>query len=207
MVAMAIRFRLFLRYLCLLSSLSLVFTSQAISIREASISDLQLAFKQNKLTSRQLTEFYLGEIRRLNPVLRAIIEVNPDAWNQADRADRERKAKKHVSLSSLHGIPILLKDSIATKDKQNTTAGSFALLGSIVAQDAGVVARLRRAGAVILGKANLNEWSGFRSLTQPNGWSARGGQGRNPYVLSADPCKWRIGNSSGGKYGGSVTRN
>ncbi|XP_030531947.1 probable amidase At4g34880 isoform X2 [Rhodamnia argentea] len=193
MVNIPIRFRLFLRYLCLLSSLSLVFTSQAISIREASISDLQLAFKQNRLTSRQLTKFYLGEIRRLNPVLRAIIEVNPDALNQADRADRERKAEKHVLLSSLHGIPVLLKDSIATKDKQNTTAGSFALLGSVVARDAGVVARLRRAGAVILGKANLNEWSGFRSLTQPNGWSARGGQGRNPYVLSADPC-----GSSGG---------
>lgn len=104
--------------------------------------------------------------------------MNPDALNQADGADRVRKAKKHVSLSSLHGIPILLKDSISTKDKLNTTAGSFALLGSVVARDAGVVARLRRAGAVIVGKANMNEWSSFRSLTQPNGWSARGGQGR-----------------------------
>ncbi|XP_030444836.1 probable amidase At4g34880 [Syzygium oleosum] len=193
MVSIPMRFHLFLQCLCLLSSLSLVFTSQAISIQEASISDLQLAFKQNKLTSRQLTQFYLREIHRLNPVLRAVIEVNPDALNQADGADRDRKAKKHVSLSSLHGIPILLKDSISTKDKLNTTAGSFALLGSVVARDAGVVARLRRAGAVIVGKANMNEWSSFRSLTQPNGWSARGGQGRNPYVLSADPC-----GSSGG---------
>lgn len=190
MITIPVRFHLFLQCLCLLSYLSLVFTSQAISIQEASISDLQLAFKQNKLTSKQLTKFYLHKIRRLNPVLRAIIEVNPDALNQADRADRERKAKKQVSLSSLHGIPILLKDNIATKDKQNTTASSFALLGSVVARDAGVVARLRRAGAVILGKANMNEWAGFRSLTQPNGWSARGGQGRVSvfFQLSADNC-------------------
>ncbi|KAK3421057.1 hypothetical protein EUGRSUZ_G01762 [Eucalyptus grandis] len=152
-----------------LSSLSLVFTSQAISIQEASISDLQLAFKQNKLTSRQLTKFYLCKIRRLNPVVRAIIEVNPDGLKCANRADRESKAKKHDLLSILRGIPILLKDNIGTKDKQNTMASSFALLGSAVARDAGVVARLRRAGAVILGKANMNEWAGFRSLRLSSG--------------------------------------
>ncbi|KAI3732221.1 hypothetical protein L1987_63420 [Smallanthus sonchifolius] len=93
----------------------------------------------------------------------------------------------------LHGIPVLLKDTIATKDKLNTIAGSFALLGSIVPRDAGVVSRLRQVGAVILGKASLSEWSSFRSLSAPSGFSPRAGQGKNPYVLSATPC----GSSSG----------
>ncbi|XP_048128189.1 probable amidase At4g34880 [Rhodamnia argentea] len=165
----------------------------AFSIEGASAHDLQLAFRQNKLTSRQLTEFYLDRIRRLNPLLRGVIEANPDALRQADRADQERKAKPHGLLSALHGIPILLKDNIATKDKMNTTAGSFALLGSVVPRDAGVVARLRRAGAVLLGKASLSEWAHYRSSRAPSGWCARSGQGKNPYNLSADPC----GSSSG----------
>ncbi|KAK3028670.1 hypothetical protein RJ639_037850 [Escallonia herrerae] len=176
---------------------------------EATVQDLHYAFQQNQLTSRQLVDFYLGEIRRLNPVLKGVIEVNPDALYQADKADRERKARGHGSLCGLHGIPILVKDSIATKDKLNTTAGSFALLGSVVPRDAGVVVKLRKAGAIILGKASLSEWANFRSHVAPNGWSARGGQGKhqkansdllhsehldeNPYVLSADPC----GSSSG----------
>ncbi|KAL0334613.1 UNVERIFIED_CONTAM: putative amidase [Sesamum radiatum] len=108
-------------------------------------------------------------------------------------ADQEKKAKLPGSLSRLHGIPILLKDNISTKDKLNTTAGSLALFGSVVPRDAGVVTKLRKAGAIILGKASLSEWANFRSLTAPSGWSARGGQGKNPYVLSADPC----GSSSG----------
>ncbi|ESR36860.1 hypothetical protein CICLE_v10028286mg [Citrus x clementina] len=162
-------------------------------IREATINDLQLAFKQNKLTSWQLVEFYLGEIHRLNPVLNGVIEVNPDALSQADEADCERRVKAPGSLPGLHGIPILLKDNIATKDKMNTTAGSYALLGSVVPRDAGVVTKLREAGAIILGKASLSEWANFRSSNAPNGFCARGGQGKNPYVLSADP--W--GSSSG----------
>ncbi|KAI4318686.1 hypothetical protein MLD38_032360 [Melastoma candidum] len=173
---------------------SLLSCTQAFSIREATVAELQRAFRSNQLTSRQLTEFYIGEIRRLNPVLHGVIEVNPEALHQADAADRDRKAGVHGrSWSGLHGIPILLKDNIGTKDALNTTAGSFALLGSKVSRDAGVVVRLRRAGAIILGKASMTEWASFRSLTQPNGWSARGGQGKNPYVLSADPC----GSSSG----------
>ncbi|CAI0445377.1 unnamed protein product [Linum tenue] len=96
-------------------------------------------------------------------------------------------------LGGLHGIPVLIKDTIGTKDKLNTSAGSFALLGSVVARDAGVVAKLRQGGAIILGKASLSEWAAFRSLNAPNGFSPRGGQGKNPYVLSADPC----GSSSG----------
>lgn len=141
--------------------------------------DLQVAFKQNKLTSRQLVEFYLAEIQRLNPILHGVIEVNPDALYLADVADKERKDKAPGSLFGLlHGIPILLKDNIATKDKLNTTAGSFALIGSVTPQDAGVAVKLRKAGAIILGKASLSEWSYFRSSIAPSGWSPRGGQGK-----------------------------
>ncbi|KAG2705925.1 hypothetical protein I3760_05G079900 [Carya illinoinensis] len=160
------------------------------SIREAVISDLQLAFKQNQLTSRRLVEFYLREIQRLNPVLKGVIEVNPDAVYQADKADRERKAKAPCPLSGLHSIPVLLKDNIGTKDKLNTTAGSLALLGSVVPRDAGVVAKLRKAGAVILGKASLSKWANFRSLNAPNGWSARGDRGKNPYVRVIGRSLW-----------------
>ncbi|XP_059654021.1 probable amidase At4g34880 [Cornus florida] len=163
------------------------------SIKEATVHDIQIAFKQNRLTSRQLVEFYLREIHRLNPVLRGVIEVNPDALYLTVKADQERKTKRPGSLSGLHGIPILVKDNTATKDRLNTTAGSFALLGSVVARDAGVVVKLRKAGAIILGKASLSEWSHFRSNTAPSGWNARSGQGVNPYIASADPC----GSSSG----------
>ncbi|XP_073149798.1 probable amidase At4g34880 [Henckelia pumila] len=165
----------------------------AISIREATVQDIQTAFMHNQLTSRQLVTFYLDEIEKLNPLLKGVIEVNPDALYFADKADQERQAKKLGWRNVLHGVPILLKDNIGTKDRLNTTAGSFALLGSVVPQDAGVVKKLRKAGAIVLGKASLSEWAKFRSLTAPNGWSARGGQGKNPYVLSADPC----GSSSG----------
>ncbi|KAK4562378.1 hypothetical protein RGQ29_005028 [Quercus rubra] len=145
------------------------------------------------ITSRQLVDFYIGEIRKLNPVLHGIIEVNPDALYEADKADHERNAKAPRSLSGLHGIPILVKDTIGTKDKLNTTADSFALLGSVVPRDAGVVTKLRNAGAIILGKASLSEWANFMSLAATSGFSARGGQGKNPYVLSVTPC----GSSSG----------
>ncbi|KAM3695555.1 hypothetical protein ACJW31_07G141500 [Castanea mollissima] len=163
------------------------------SIEEASVHDIQLAFKQNQLTSRQLVEFYLKQIHRLNPILKGVIEVNPEALHLADKADSGRKSKAPGSLFGLHGIPILLKDNIATKDKLKTTAGSHALLGSVVPKDAGVVTKLRKAGAIIIGKGSLSEWSQFRSESATNGWSGRGGQGKNPYVLSADPC----GSSSG----------
>ncbi|KAK7860746.1 putative amidase [Quercus suber] len=108
------------------------------SIKEATVHDIQLAFKQNQLTSRKLVELYLKQISRLNPVLKGVLELNPDALYQADKADHERKSKAPGSLSPLHGIPILLKDNIATKDKLNSTAGSYALLGSVVPRDAGV---------------------------------------------------------------------
>ncbi|XVE48900.1 hypothetical protein DITRI_Ditri01bG0038900 [Diplodiscus trichospermus] len=151
-------------------------TDYTFSIKEATIKEIKLAFERNQLTSRQLVEFYIGEIVRLNGILKGIIEVNPDAYLQADAADKERKYKPHGSLPNLHGMPVLLKDNIGTKDKLSTTAGSFALLGSIVPRDAGVVEKLRKAGAIILGKASLSEWANFRSLNAPAGFSPRGGQ-------------------------------
>ncbi|XP_042493083.1 probable amidase At4g34880 [Macadamia integrifolia] len=117
-----------------------------------------------------------------------MIEVNPDVLLLAQLADEERKAGVPNSGTGLHGIPVLLKDNISTKDKLNTTAGSFALLGSVVPRDAGVAAKLRADGAIILGKAALSEWAHYRSANGPNGWSARGGQVLNPYVMSANPC-------------------
>lgn len=168
--------------------------SYVFPIQEATIHDIQRAFHQNELTSKQLVKSYIKQIKRLNPALRGVIEVNPDALAQASNADKERKRVKRrkTILGPLHGIPVLLKDNIATKDKLNTTAGSYALLGSVVPRDAGVALRLRKAGAVILGKASLSEWANFRGFA-PNGWSARGGQGHNPYNISTDPC----GSSSG----------
>ncbi|KAJ1378548.1 Amidase signature domain [Sesbania bispinosa] len=148
------------------------------------------------LSPMKLVEYYLKAIERLNPVLNGVVEVNPDALSQADKADEERVFSDilpFIDFGLLHGIPVLLKGNIGTKDKLNTTGGSFALLGSKVPRDAGVVKMLRDSGVIILGKASLNEWSSFRSTIAPNGWSARGGYGKNPYILSADPC----GSSSG----------
>nr|XP_009630803.1 probable amidase At4g34880 [Nicotiana tomentosiformis] len=162
------------------------------NIEEATIKDIQLAFAQNKLTSRKLVDLYLHKIETLNLVLRGVIEVNPDVRKQADEADKQREIIKK-KMSSLHGIPVLVKDSIATKDKLNTTAGSYALLGSEVRRDATVVERLRNDGALILGKASMSEWYHFRSFSIPDGWSATGGQGVNPYVEGGSPC----GSSSG----------
>ncbi|KAK7400038.1 hypothetical protein VNO78_11237 [Psophocarpus tetragonolobus] len=183
---------LFLILLLISSSLLPTTIAKGFSIQEATVYDLQLAFQRNLLTSRQLVEFYHKQIQTQNPVLRGVLELNPDALAQADKADQERKAKAPSSLSTLHGIPILVKDNIATKDKMNTTAGSFALLGSVVPRDAGVITRLRKAGAIILGKATLSEWSHYRSNDAPSGWNGRGGQGKNPYTMD-DPC----GSSSG----------
>ncbi|CAM0901972.1 unnamed protein product [Alopecurus aequalis] len=164
-------------------------TGTGFEFHEVTVEAIHLGFSNGTLTSVALVRFYLDQITRLNPLLRAIVEVNPDALRQAARADAERASGRRRSTGFLHGVPILLKDLIATRDALNTTAGSLALLGSVVRRDAGVVSRLRRAGAVVLGKACLPEWANFRSA--PPGlrsWSARGGQPRNPYVLSADPC-------------------
>ncbi|KAK6136642.1 hypothetical protein DH2020_029625 [Rehmannia glutinosa] len=173
-------------------------TESDFTIEEATIQEIQHAFAEGKLTARQLVDFYLHQIESLNPVLRGVIEVNPDAQQLADQSDREKErsriGSRLVELGELHGIPVLLKDTIGTNDKLNTTAGSYALLGSKVSRDAGVVARLRKAGAIVLGKTSLSEWYKFRSLSGvPNGWCARAGQGVNPYLSSGTPC----GSSSG----------
>ncbi len=161
---------------------------------EASIPRLQRLMRKRDLSSVALTKAYLERIHDLNPLLGAVIETNPQAMQIAAARDRERR--RHRVRGPLHGIPILLKDNIATNDRMETTAGSLALVGSDVRRDADIVRSLRRAGAVILGKANLSEWANFRGFIPPgfpNGWSARGGFTRNPYVLDWDPC----GSSSG----------
>ncbi|KAM3393679.1 hypothetical protein ACQJBY_014421 [Aegilops geniculata] len=158
--------------------------AHSFEFHEATVDAIQLGFSNGTLTSTVLVQFYLDQIDRLNPLLHAVIEVNPDALSQAKHADAERR--RGTATGALHGVPILLKDNIATRDALNTTAGSLALLGSVVKRDAGVVARLRRAGVVVLGKASLSEWANFRPVD--NGWSARGGQAQNPYVLSSTPC-------------------
>ncbi|MFL6188573.1 MAG: amidase [Actinomycetes bacterium] len=161
---------------------------------EATIAELQGAMKAGRLSSRRLTQAYLRRIRRIDLSgiqLNSVIEVNPDALEIAARRDAERR-RGHVR-GPLHGIPILVKDNFATRDKMETTAGSLALVGAEVPRDAFVVRQLRRAGAVILGKANLSEWANFRSTQSSSGWSGRAGQCLSPYVLDHNPC----GSSSG----------
>jgi amidase len=164
---------------------------RGINLDTSTVLDLQQAMNRQKLTSVQLTQFYLNRIRALNPSLHAVIETNPDAVHEAVASDQHRRG--YGSRGPLDGIPVLLKDNIGTHDREHTTAGSFALIGAHPAQDAKLVAKLRAAGAVILGKANLSEWANFRSLTSSSGWTARGGQTNNPYVLDRNPC----GSSSG----------
>jgi amidase len=162
--------------------------------QNASLADLQRAMAAGALTSASLTANYLARIDQMDrrgPTLRAVIEVNPDAAAQAAALDTERKARG--TRGPLHGIPVLIKDNIATADRMQTTAGSLALAGSTVPRDAFIVTRLRAAGAVILGKTNLSEWANFRSTHSTSGWSARGGQCRNAYALDRTPC----GSSSG----------
>ncbi len=161
---------------------------------ETTIAALQAAMESGRQTSHSITAKYLAQIEELNrrgPSLHAVIEVNPDALAIARDLDRERKAKG--SRGPLHGIPVLVKDNIGTADRMTTTAGSYALEGSIPPHDSFVVAQLRKAGAIILAKANLSEWANFRSSQSTSGWSGRGGQARNPYALDRNPC----GSSSG----------
>jgi len=158
---------------------------------EATIPQLQSLFQSGALTSAELTTGYLDRIAQLNPVLGAVIETNPDALSIAQKLDTERRTGR--IRGPLHGIPVLVKDNIATRDSMQTTAGSLALVNSTVPSDSTIVDRLRSAGAVLLGKANLSEWANFRGNAPFNGWSGRGGFTRDPYLLSFDPC----GSSSG----------
>ena len=156
----------------------------AFTVVEAGVADLQAAMEEGRTSAQGLVEAYLARIRAIDqqgPRLNAILELNPDALEVAKGLDRERKAKG--PRGPMHGIPVLLKDNIATADRMQTTAGSLALVGSKPVRDASIVARLRQAGAVILGKTNLSEWANFRSTRSTSGWSARGGLTRNPYAL------------------------
>jgi amidase len=171
-------------------------------LNEKTIAELQQMMSKHHLSSTELTEYYLTRIALLDrrgPRLNSILEVNPDAIAIARALDEERRSKG--PRGPLHGIPVVLKDNIDTADKLHTTAGSFALLGPAPPQDATVAARLRAAGAVILGKAGLSEWANFRSTHSSSGWSGRGGQVHNPYYLDRNPC----GSSSGS--GASVSGN
>jgi len=161
---------------------------------EVTIADLQAGMSSGKFSSRAITEKYLArieEIDRRGPAVNSVLEINPEAHSIAESLDRERQEKK--ARGPLHGIPVLIKDNIDTADKMQTTAGSLALLGSRPSKDSFVAQKLREAGAVILGKTNLSEWANIRSSHSSSGWSGRGGQTKNPYVLDRNPC----GSSSG----------
>jgi amidase len=166
----------------------------AFSLEEATIADLQQRMQDGRETAGTLVDKYLARIEAIDrngPTLRSVLEINPDARTIANALDAERKAKG--PRGPLHGIPVLIKDNIATADRMMTTAGSLALEGATPPADAFVVARLRDAGAVILGKTNLSEWANFRSTHSSSGWSGRGGQTKNPYALDRNPS----GSSSG----------
>ncbi|MEO8041289.1 MAG: amidase [Acidobacteriota bacterium] len=162
------------------------------NLEEFTVADLSAGMRDGSLTSVSITSWYMSRIKSGDRATNAMIEMNPDALAIAAELDRDRKAGK--IRGPLHGIPVVLKDNIDTADKMKTTAGSLALLDAPVPKrDAFLVEQLRRAGAVILGKTNLSEWANFRSTVSTSGWSGRGGQTRNPYILDRNPC----GSSSG----------
>jgi amidase len=159
-----------------------------------SIADLSSRLDSGELSVRRLAEMHLERIAAIDqvgPGLRSVIEINPDWEEIAERLDRERNEGQ--VRGPLHGVPVLVKDNIDTGDRMQTTAGSLALLGMPAPADAPLVARLRAAGVLVLGKTNLSEWANFRSSRSSGGWSARGRQCRNPHVLDRSPC----GSSSG----------
>jgi amidase len=163
-------------------------------LEEITIAELQDGMKSGKFTAQSLTEKYLARIEEVDkegPELNSVIELNPDAPSIADALDKERKAKG--PRGPLHGIPVLIKDNIATADRMMTTAGSLAFVGAKVRKDSCVGQKLRAAGAIILGKTNLSEWANIRSSHSTSGWSGRGGLTKNPYALDRNPC----GSSSG----------
>jgi len=164
-----------------------------IDLEQLTVLDLQEAMDEGDISSRELTRFYLARIREVDPLLNSVIETNRHAIRDAMRSDKHRRFEG--ARSPLEGIPVLLKDNVDTKRKGglHTTAGSFALLKARPADDAFLVEQLKAAGAIVLGKANLSEWANFRSTSSSSGWSARGGQTNNPYVLDRNPC----GSSSG----------
>ncbi|MBK8427694.1 MAG: amidase [Lewinellaceae bacterium] len=168
--------------------------SDDFELNEITIDALQQKMQQGTHSSKLITEMYLQRIAAIDregPALHAVIEINPEALAIAEAMDQERKAGK--IRGPLHGIPVLIKDNIDTGDQMMTTAGSLAMEGNKAGKDAFIVAQLRAAGAVLLGKTNLSEWANFRSTRSSSGWSSRGGQTKNPCVLDRNPC----GSSSG----------
>ena len=175
---------------------------KAFELDEITVTGLQQAMQSGRLTARSIAEKYLARIEAADkhgPSVNSVIEINPEALDIAEKLDRERKARG--PRGPLHGIPVLIKDNIATRDRMMTTAGSLALVGARAPKDSFVAKKLREAGAVILGKTNLSEWANIRSSHSTSGWSGRGGLTRNPYALDRNPC----GSSSGS--GAAVSAN
>ena len=194
---MNIRIKLFL-FLTILIPFSVISQGpppkKPILVEELSISQIQKKYQTGEFTIQQVVQTYLNRINRLDkngPTLRSVIMVNPDAMQIATELDKELKAGK--SRGPMHGIPVLLKDNIATHDKMPNTAGSRALADSYPLEDSFIASQLRKAGAIILGKANLSEWANFRGMKSISGWSGVGGLGKNPYILDRSTC----GSSSG----------
>jgi amidase len=167
------------------------FNPSEFDLNEVTVAGLQEMMQSGTLTAEAICRKYLDRIAKVDPLLKSVIELNPEASDIAKSLDEERKSGK--IRGPLHGIPVMIKDNIDTADKMMTTAGSLALSGHFAVSDAPIVARLREAGAVLLGKTNLSEWANFRSNRSSSGWSGRGGQVRNPYCLDRSPC----GSSSG----------
>jgi amidase len=168
-------------------------------LNEMSITRLQQKMESGELTAQDICRKYLDRIEQVDPYLKSVMELNPDALQIAARLDEERSNGK--VRGPMHGIPVMIKDNINTGDRMKTSAGSLALENHLASADAFIVERLREAGAVLLGKTNLSEWANFRSTNSVSGWSGRGGQVRNPYCLDRNPC----GSSSGS--GAAVSAN
>ena len=172
-------------------------SDNSFELDEMTVSELQDKMKNGNYTSVQITQLYLDRIEAIDkngPKLNSMIEINPEALSIAKSVDLERKAGK--IRGPLHGIPVVIKDNIDTADQMMTTAGALALVENFAKKDAFIVTQLRNAGAVILGKTNLSEWANFRSTNSSSGWSSRGLQTKNPYILDHSPCGSSAGSGS-----------
>ncbi|RSS43996.1 amidase [Streptomyces sp. WAC07061] len=164
-----------------------------LDLDSATIPELRARMERGSLTSTELTRAYLRRIRDVDPKINAVLRTSPSALREAEASDARRRLGR--ARGPLDGIPVLLKDNVDTRDMP-TTAGSLALAGSPPARDAELVGRLRAAGAVVLGKANMSEWANFRAAKPTSGWSAVGGQTHNPYVLDRNPCGSSAGSAA-----------
>ena len=168
--------------------------SESFRFLEKDLTQIQQGYKDGSYTIKEVVQAYLDridEIDKSGPTLNSIIQVNPEAIQIAEELDKEMNEGKIKG--PLHGIPIVLKDNIDTYDKMATTAGSRAMMNSFPLKDSYITKQLKNAGAIIIGKANLGEWANFRGKLSTSGWSGVGGQTKNPYILSRNPC----GSSSG----------